>query len=136
MWIPGDETSYGITVVGKSNLVCHQTSMNDRSWGKLQIQLKSKHQITTMMMKPITHTNCSIILWKIQKYILKSDLTKQHQNFDCNACIVNNEHGKPLQSSSMGVDIFFSLIRSYFWRFVAAFKPCHGKLPRRKYINT
>ena len=44
--------------------------------------------------------------------------------------------GNPLQSSSMGVDIFFSLMRSYFCLFVAAFKPCHGKLPRRKYMKT
>ena len=47
-----------------------------------------------------------------------------------------NVHGNPLQSSSIGVDIFFSLMRSYFWRLVAALRPCQGKLPRRKYINT
>src|SRR6218665_1451743 len=45
-------------------------------------------------------------------------------------------HGKPLQSSSIGVDIFFSLIRSYFCLLVAAFRPCHTKPPRRKYIKT
>ena len=36
----------------------------------------------------------------------------------------------------MGVDIFFSEIFSYFCFFVAAFSPCHGSDPRRKYINT
>lgn len=47
-----------------------------------------------------------------------------------------NLQGNPLHSSSMGVDIFFSLIRSYFWRLVAALSPCQGKLPLRKYMNT
>jgi hypothetical protein len=37
-----------------------------------------------------------------------------------------------LHSSSGGVAIFFSLIFSYFCFFVAAFKPCHGKLPLKK----
>lgn len=36
----------------------------------------------------------------------------------------------------MGVDIFFSEIRSYFCRFVAAFNPCHGNEPLLKYIKT
>ena len=36
----------------------------------------------------------------------------------------------------MGVVCFFSPIFSYFCLFVAAFKPCHGKLPFRKYIKT
>ena len=43
-------------------------------------------------------------------------------------------HEKPLHSSSTEVDIFFSLILSYFCFFVAARRPCHGRLPRRKYI--
>ena len=47
-----------------------------------------------------------------------------------------NLHGKLLLSSSIGVDIFFSLILSYFCRLVAAFNPCHGKLPLRKYMST
>lgn len=34
-----------------------------------------------------------------------------------------------LQRTSTGVDIFFSLIRSYFCFFVIAFKPCHGSEP-------
>lgn len=36
----------------------------------------------------------------------------------------------------MGVDIFFSDIRSYFCRFVAALRPCHGNEPLLKYIKT
>ncbi len=44
--------------------------------------------------------------------------------------------GKPLHNSSTGVDIFFSLIRSYFCRLVAALRPCHGNDPLLKYINT
>jgi len=36
----------------------------------------------------------------------------------------------------MGVAIFFSLILSYFCRLVAAFRFCHGKVPRRKYMKT
>jgi hypothetical protein len=36
----------------------------------------------------------------------------------------------------MGVDCFFSPIFSYFCLFVAALRPCQGKLPRRKYIKT
>jgi len=44
--------------------------------------------------------------------------------------------GKLLHSSSIGVDIFFSLMRSYFWRLVAALRPCQGRLPRMKYIST
>uniref|UniRef100_A0A674IJ27 Uncharacterized protein n=1 Tax=Terrapene triunguis TaxID=2587831 RepID=A0A674IJ27_9SAUR len=44
--------------------------------------------------------------------------------------------GYPLQSTSMGVDIFFSLIRSYFWRLVAALRPCQGSEPRLKYMST
>lgn len=50
--------------------------------------------------------------------------------------LVSHLQGNPLLSSSIGVDIFFSLILSYFCRFVAAFSPCHGKLPLRKYIST
>ena len=41
-----------------------------------------------------------------------------------------------MHSTSIGVDIFFSLIFSYFCFFVAAFRPCHGNEPRRKYIRT
>lgn len=52
------------------------------------------------------------------------------------ASIGHNSHGNPLHNSSIGVDIFFSLILSYFCRLVAAFRPCQGKLPRRKYMNT
>ncbi len=44
--------------------------------------------------------------------------------------------GKFLQSASTEVDTFFSKIFSYFCFFVAAFRPCHGKEPRKKYINT
>ena len=36
----------------------------------------------------------------------------------------------------MGVDIFFSLIFSYFCFLVAAFRPCQGREPRRKYMTT
>ena len=43
--------------------------------------------------------------------------------------------GYPLQSTSTGVESFFSLIRSYFCFLVAAFRPCHGRLPRLKYIS-
>lgn len=43
---------------------------------------------------------------------------------------------RTLQSSSMGVDIFFSEMRSYFCLLVAAFSPCHGSDPRLKYIKT
>lgn len=44
--------------------------------------------------------------------------------------------GKPSQSSLMGVICFFSPIFSYFCLFVAALRPCHGRLPRRKYMKT
>ena len=44
--------------------------------------------------------------------------------------------GYPRHKTSTGVDIFFSLIFSYFCFFVAAFRPCHGRLPRLKYIST
>lgn len=49
-----------------------------------------------------------------------------------------SEHlqGYPLQSTSIGVDIFFSLILSYFWRLVAALRPCQGSEPRLKYMST
>lgn len=47
-----------------------------------------------------------------------------------------NLHGNPLQRTSIGVDIFFSLILSYFCFFVAALRPCHGRLPRLKYMRT
>jgi len=47
---------------------------------------------------------------------------------------VTHSHEKPLHSSSTDVDIFFSLILSYFCFFVAARSPCHGRLPRRRYI--
>lgn len=36
----------------------------------------------------------------------------------------------------MGVDIFFSLMRSYFCLFVAALRPCQGREPRLKYMRT
>lgn len=36
----------------------------------------------------------------------------------------------------MGVDIFFSLMRSYFCLLVAALRPCQGREPRLKYIRT
>lgn len=36
----------------------------------------------------------------------------------------------------MGVDIFFSLMRSYFCLLVAAFRPCQGREPRLKYMRT
>ena len=49
---------------------------------------------------------------------------------------VTNSLGKPRQRISMAVTIFFSLIFSYFCFFVAALRPCHGRLPRRKYIMT
>lgn len=45
-------------------------------------------------------------------------------------------HGYPLQSTSMGVDIFFSLMRSYFCLLVAALSPCQGREPRLKYMST
>ena len=45
-------------------------------------------------------------------------------------------HGNPLQRTSIGVDIFFSLILSYFCFFVAALRPCQGRLPRLKYMRT
>lgn len=41
-----------------------------------------------------------------------------------------------MHSTSMGVDIFFSLMRSYFCLLVAAFRPCHGSEPRLKYMRT
>lgn len=39
-----------------------------------------------------------------------------------------------LQSTSTGVDIFFSLMRSYFCFLVMAFSPCHGSDPLKKNI--
>lgn len=47
-----------------------------------------------------------------------------------------HSHGYPLQSTSIGVDIFFSLMRSYFCLFVAALSPCQGSEPRLKYMRT
>ena len=47
-----------------------------------------------------------------------------------------NSAGNPLHKTSTGVDIFFSLIFSYFCFFVAAFSPCHGRLVLLKYIKT
>jgi len=44
--------------------------------------------------------------------------------------------GKPSQSSLIRVVCFFSPIFSYFCLFVAAFNPCQGKLPLRKYMKT
>jgi len=44
--------------------------------------------------------------------------------------------GNPLQSSSTGVDCLESRIFLYFSTFVCAACPCHGKLPRRKYMIT
>lgn len=41
-----------------------------------------------------------------------------------------------MHSTSIGVDIFFSLMRSYFCLLVAAFSPCHGSEPRLKYMRT
>jgi hypothetical protein len=43
-----------------------------------------------------------------------------------------NKPGKPLQSNSTGVEIFFSLMRSYFCFFVAAFNPCNKHAERRR----
>ena len=40
------------------------------------------------------------------------------------------------QSASLGVVIFFSMIRSYFCLFVAAFNPCQGRDPLKKYKRT
>lgn len=48
--------------------------------------------------------------------------------------LLTNSSGKPSQSSLIGVLCFFSPIFSYFCLFVAAFKPCHGRPPRRKYL--
>src|SRR5271154_3596120 len=44
--------------------------------------------------------------------------------------------GKPSHRSLIAVVCFFSPIFSYFCLFVAAFNPCHGSPPLRKYINT
>lgn len=44
--------------------------------------------------------------------------------------------GNPLHNSSTEVEIFFSEILSYFCLFVAAFNPCHGSVPRLKYMRT
>ena len=44
--------------------------------------------------------------------------------------------GKPSHSSLIGVVCFFSPIFSYFCLFVAALRPCHGRLPRKKYMKT
>lgn len=41
-----------------------------------------------------------------------------------------------MHSTSIGVDIFFSLMRSYFCLLVAAFSPCQGSEPRLKYMRT
>ena len=41
-----------------------------------------------------------------------------------------------LHKDSTGVDIFFSLIFSYFCFLVAALSPCQGSEPRLKYIST
>jgi hypothetical protein len=35
-----------------------------------------------------------------------------------------------------GTVIFFSEIRSYFCYLVAAFSPCHGRAPQRRYMGT
>jgi len=44
--------------------------------------------------------------------------------------------GKPSHNSFIGVICFFSPIFSYFCLFVAALRPCQGRLPRRKYMKT
>lgn len=49
---------------------------------------------------------------------------------------ISEDKDLPLQRTSIGVDIFFSEIFSYFCFFVAALSPCHGKDPRLKYIKT
>lgn len=41
-----------------------------------------------------------------------------------------------LHNTSTGVDIFFSLIFSYFCFLVAALSPCHGRQPLLKYMST
>jgi hypothetical protein len=47
-----------------------------------------------------------------------------------------NVPGKLSHRSLMGVVCFFSPIFSYFCLLVAAFRPCHGSPPRRKYMKT
>src|SRR2546429_7360485 len=47
-----------------------------------------------------------------------------------------NIPGNPSHKSLIAVVCFFSPIFSYFCLFVAAFKPCHGNPPRRKYMKT
>src|SRR5271167_2365835 len=49
---------------------------------------------------------------------------------------IANSLGKPRQRTSVGVVIFFSMIRSYFCFLVAAFSPCQGSEPRQKYSMT
>src|ERR1700684_29121 len=44
--------------------------------------------------------------------------------------------GKPRHRTSVGVVIFFSMMRSYFCFLVAALRPCHGREPRQKYNIT
>jgi len=43
-----------------------------------------------------------------------------------------NSSGNPLQSSSIEVFYFFSLILSYFSFFVFAGRPYHGSFPAKK----
>ena len=50
--------------------------------------------------------------------------------------IASNIPGNPSHSSLIGVDCFFSPIFSYFCLLVAAFNPCQGRPPLRKYMKT
>lgn len=56
------------------------------------------------------------------------------RNFDAKLFVIKPQ--PTLQRTSTGVDIFFSLIFSYFCFLVAALRPCQGKHPRLKYIST
>lgn len=65
-------------------------------------------------------------------YEKKKNLVNEKPFMSC--CV--HTPGYPAHSSRIGVDCFFSPMRSYFCLLVAAFNPCHGNDPRRKYMKT
>ena len=55
---------------------------------------------------------------------------------DSTGCLSQTRSGSPCTGPQSALTIFFLLIFSYFCFLVAAFRPCHSRLPRRKYFST
>ena len=77
-----------------------------------------------------------MLLHRVVKGLYLSNFLSQILLFIYFSPSVENSHGKPLQSCSVEVLILRSMIRSYFCFLVLALRPCHGRLPRMKYIST